>query len=109
MKRLYKSTLDKKVMGVCGGLGAYFGIDPTVIRLIALILLAMPLTVPIYILLGILLPNDYTVNGYGKYHYEQDFRSAAEQFSQFVQQQRHSTTQQSARRDVTPDDDWSDF
>ena len=28
MKRLYKSTRDCKVMGVCGGLGEYLGIDP---------------------------------------------------------------------------------
>ena len=31
-KRLVKST-DKTVFGVCGGLGNYFGIDPTVIRI----------------------------------------------------------------------------
>ncbi|MBS1612997.1 MAG: PspC domain-containing protein [Bacteroidetes bacterium] len=32
-KRLMKST-DKKLFGVCGGLGEYFGIDPTIIRLL---------------------------------------------------------------------------
>ena len=28
-KRLYKSAKDKKLCGVCGGLGKYFDIDPT--------------------------------------------------------------------------------
>ena len=33
-KKLYRSTTDKKIAGVCGGLGEYFGIDSTIIRLI---------------------------------------------------------------------------
>lgn len=33
MKRLHRSYTDKKIAGICGGLGEYFGIDPTVIRL----------------------------------------------------------------------------
>ncbi|RRD38088.1 PspC domain-containing protein [Leptotrichia sp. OH3620_COT-345] len=32
-KRLYKSRTDKKLTGVCGGIGKYFGIDPTFIRI----------------------------------------------------------------------------
>lgn len=38
MKNLRKSS-DKKICGVCGGIGEYFNIDPTLIRLIFLILL----------------------------------------------------------------------
>ena len=33
-KRLYKSSTDIKVCGVCGGIANYFDVDPTVIRLI---------------------------------------------------------------------------
>lgn len=33
-KKLYKSNVDKKIDGVCGGIGQYFGIDSTIIRLI---------------------------------------------------------------------------
>ena len=33
-KRLYKSSTDKKVCGVCGGIANYFDVNPTVIRLI---------------------------------------------------------------------------
>ena len=33
MNRLYKSNEDKMIAGVCGGLGEYFDIDPTLIRL----------------------------------------------------------------------------
>ena len=32
-KKLYKSRDNKMIDGVCGGLGEYFGIDPTIVRL----------------------------------------------------------------------------
>jgi len=32
-KKLYRSRTNRMVAGVCGGLGAYFDIDPTLIRL----------------------------------------------------------------------------
>ena len=42
MKQLYKSSTNRKIAGVCGGIGEYFGIDPTFVRLgfVALSLLA---------------------------------------------------------------------
>lgn len=38
MKRLYRSYTDKKLAGLCGGLGEYLGVDPTVVRLGAVFL-----------------------------------------------------------------------
>jgi phage shock protein C len=37
-KRIYLSDQDKKVGGVCGGLGEYFGVDSTIIRLLTVII-----------------------------------------------------------------------
>ncbi len=33
-KKLFRSRDDRMISGVCGGLGEYFGIDPTLMRLI---------------------------------------------------------------------------
>ena len=33
MKKIYRSQKDKKIAGICGGLGEMFSIDPTLIRL----------------------------------------------------------------------------
>ena len=33
MKKLYRSDSNRMLAGVCGGLGDYFGIDPTLVRL----------------------------------------------------------------------------
>lgn len=37
-KKLYLSDTNKVIGGVCGGIGEYLGLDPTVIRLIWVIL-----------------------------------------------------------------------
>jgi len=41
MKKLYLSREDKKIEGVCGGLGEYFGIDSTLIRIVCVLLAFM--------------------------------------------------------------------
>lgn len=33
-KKLYRSREDRMIAGVCGGLGEYFEVDPTLIRLL---------------------------------------------------------------------------
>jgi phage shock protein C len=33
MKRLFRSEQNKKIAGVCGGIGEFFDIDPTLVRL----------------------------------------------------------------------------
>jgi phage shock protein C len=33
MKRLVRSRRDRKIAGVCGGLGELFNLDPTLVRL----------------------------------------------------------------------------
>ena len=59
-KRLYRSTTDRKIAGVCGGLAEYFNIDPVIIRIIAVVLLlpgGLPGVVP-YLILWIIVPED---------------------------------------------------
>lgn len=38
-KRLYKSKRDVMICGVCGGIAEYFDVDPTIVRLIAVVLI----------------------------------------------------------------------
>lgn len=38
-KRLTRSTTDRRIAGVCGGLAKYLNIDPTVVRIIFLVAL----------------------------------------------------------------------
>jgi len=36
-RKLVRRTDDRMVAGVCSGVAAYFGIDPTIVRLVAVI------------------------------------------------------------------------
>ncbi|MDD4658723.1 MAG: PspC domain-containing protein [Eubacteriales bacterium] len=37
-KKLYRSRSNSMISGVCGGLAEYFGLDPTVVRLLYVLL-----------------------------------------------------------------------
>lgn len=50
MKRLFRDRWDKKLGGVCGGLGQYFRIDPTIIRLLLVVVCIFTAILPILIL-----------------------------------------------------------
>ncbi len=56
-KRLYRSRSNRMICGVCGGLAEYFGIDPTIIRIIAILLVfAGGSGILAYIILAIVVP-----------------------------------------------------
>ena len=57
MKQIRKSNTNKKIAGVCGGIGEYFGIDPTLVRLgfVALSFLAGG-GLAVYIIAAIIMP-----------------------------------------------------
>ena len=56
-KRLYRSRVDCKIGGVCAGLAEYFDIDPTIIRITAILLiLAHGIGVLAYIIAWIAIP-----------------------------------------------------
>jgi len=38
-KKLYRSRTERKIWGICGGLAEYFDIDPTIVRVIAVMTL----------------------------------------------------------------------
>ena len=60
VKRLYRSGKEKILGGVCGGLGEYLDTDPTVIRLIwvVLTLLSFGLGILAYLIAWIIIPKN---------------------------------------------------
>lgn len=56
--RFLLNRAEAKIMGVAAGLSDYAGVDPTLVRLalIALTLLAGPVTIVFYVLTGLLAP-----------------------------------------------------
>ena len=60
-KKLYKSSTDKKLCGVCAGVAIFFNIDPTRVRVVfaiaAIFTTGFPFTL-LYIVLAFILPED---------------------------------------------------
>lgn len=59
-KKLMRARRDSRVLGVCGGVARYFGLDSTLVRIgfIASIFLGYGSTILLYFALGILLPKE---------------------------------------------------
>jgi phage shock protein PspC (stress-responsive transcriptional regulator) len=61
MKRLFLSTSDKKLGGVCGGIAEYMELDPTIVRLLTVVLALFTAVIPVliaYILAWIIVPRN---------------------------------------------------
>lgn len=49
MKRLYRSRTDKKIAGICGGIGELWQIDSTLVRLVFVIIALVTGIVPVVV------------------------------------------------------------
>lgn len=60
LRQLRRSRDDRMVAGVCGGVGRYLGVDPTIVRitLVVLTVLGMGSTLLAYAIAWILIPED---------------------------------------------------
>lgn len=57
MKKLCRSIKDRKIAGICGGLGEYFNIDPVIPRVLFVALMfAGGIGLLIYIIMWIIIP-----------------------------------------------------
>ncbi len=54
--QLTRSETDKKIAGIAGGMAAYFGIDPTLVRVLWVVALLMGWGFLAYLILWIVLP-----------------------------------------------------
>ena len=58
-KKLYRSRTDRKLVGVCGGLGKYFDIDSTIVRVVfVLLLFCGTVGFWMYIIMAIIVPEE---------------------------------------------------
>jgi phage shock protein PspC (stress-responsive transcriptional regulator) len=61
MKKLYRSRTNKKIAGICGGLGDYFAVDPVIIRLLFLAICFFTAILPMviaYLVAVIIIPQE---------------------------------------------------
>jgi phage shock protein C len=61
MERLYRSSTQRMIAGVCGGLGEYFNIDPTLVRIVYILVTVATgvlLGIVLYVVLWLIVPNE---------------------------------------------------
>lgn len=122
-KKLTKSRTNKVLTGTLAGIAEYFGIDPTILRVIYVVIVLGGFGSPVllYFILWLVIPKapvsyntrDYGANedGYGKeyYYYKESKREGHPYYN------RNQETKRKEAEKVTPDvkdaddDDWSDF
>ena len=56
-KQLFKSDANRVLCGVCGGIGEYLGIDPTIVRLVAVLLGLSGTGLLVYIIAAVTIPS----------------------------------------------------
>jgi len=58
MNKLYRSKNNRWIAGICGGLGEFFNIDPTIVRVIWIIgtLFSMGFGIILYLILWAVIP-----------------------------------------------------
>jgi phage shock protein PspC (stress-responsive transcriptional regulator) len=59
-RKLYRSTTNRKLAGVCGGIAEYFSVNRATVRIVCLALAVVSwyIIIPLYLLLWALLPPD---------------------------------------------------
>ena len=63
MNRLHRSRKQKVILGVCGGLAEYFNIDPTLIRIITVLIAFSGVSIFLYIVAALIMPEDKGYTG----------------------------------------------
>ena len=59
-KQLARSHANRQIAGVCGGVGEYFGIDPTIVRILFILFaLAGGSAILLYIILWVVMPDEF--------------------------------------------------
>ncbi|WP_027366217.1 PspC domain-containing protein [Desulfotruncus alcoholivorax] len=62
IKRLYRSSNNRMIAGVCGGLAEYLGVDPAIVRLGYIILSVASAAFPgilVYLVAWLVIPRDF--------------------------------------------------
>jgi phage shock protein C len=82
---LYRSTSNRILGGVAGGFGEYFGVDPSIIRIIFVLLTIFGGSgVLIYLILWVILPSQNSVSPEHIHHNIQEVRQKAAHFAHYL-------------------------
>jgi phage shock protein PspC (stress-responsive transcriptional regulator) len=67
MRKLYRSSHDRMLFGVCGGLAEYFGVEATLLRILLVVIAVFSAgsIVFVYLIAALIIPREPRYLGYG--------------------------------------------
>lgn len=71
-KRVYRSNKDAMLFGVCGGLAEYFEIDPTIVRVIFVLMALGGFGIVAYIICALVIPERKNTSPDDGYRYQEE-------------------------------------
>ncbi|WP_373232528.1 PspC domain-containing protein [Cohnella sp.] len=77
MRKLYRSSRDRKLFGVCGGLAEYFAVDATLLRILLIVVAVFSAgsVILVYIIAGFVIPRETAYgSGYGANPFDQGWK-----------------------------------
>jgi phage shock protein PspC (stress-responsive transcriptional regulator) len=90
--RLMRSENDKMIMGVCGGIAAYLGVDSVFVRLAFVLLVpASGIAVPLYIVLILIMPKESAGDRSTSNVVQDNFNKLGEDFTSGLKRMRQHT------------------
>ncbi|HBM80971.1 MAG TPA: hypothetical protein DD426_09065, partial [Clostridiaceae bacterium] len=57
-RKFYRSRKNRLLAGVCGGIGEYFNIDPTIVRILWVLISLNGIGIAAYIICAIIIPDE---------------------------------------------------
>lgn len=99
--RLYRSETNKIIAGVCGGLGEYFNIDPTIIRILFILFtLLHGAGLLIYIIMWVLIPTENQATTNSNDHIKEnveEMKQRAKSFAHDLRMSKNPTNRDDSR------------
>jgi phage shock protein C len=77
MRKLYRSSRDRKLFGVCGGLAEYLAVDATLLRILLIVVAVFSAgsVILVYIIAGFVIPREPLYgNGFGANPFDQGWK-----------------------------------
>lgn len=105
-KRLFKSRKNRIIGGVCAGIAAYFNVDPTIVRCIALILgFFKGFGLLAYLVLWIIMPYDESED----YYNDEDIDNMKRANPEGEEKRERSSSAKKKNHTIHSDEEFNDF
>ncbi len=83
-KKIYRSSKNKIIFGVCGGLAEYFEVDPLLIRILFLVISFPGPGVFLYLVLAILMPSENNKTDLNRDNIQEETKKRTKQLAKEV-------------------------